>query len=72
MSSKYKFHDNDKIYFVSFTVINWIDLFNRNVYKDVVVYNLPFCQKEKGLEFYGWFVMISHVHLIIGTAGNLL
>ena len=64
MSRKYKFHDNDKIYFVSFAVINWIDLFIRNVYKDVVVDSLRFCQKEKGLELYGWCIMTSHVHLI--------
>ncbi len=70
MSRKYKFHDNDKIYFVSFAVINWIDLFIRNVYKDVIVDSLRFCQKEKGLELYGWCIMTSHVHLIIGTTGN--
>ncbi len=72
MSRKYKFHDNDKIYFVSFAVINWIDLFTRNVYKDIVVDSLKFCQKEKGLELYGWCIMTSHVHLIIGTTGNPL
>ena len=72
MSRKYKFHDNDKIYFVSFAVINWIDLFIRNVYKDVIVESLRFCQKEKGLELYGWCIMTSHVHLIIGTTGNPL
>ncbi len=27
MSRKYKFTDQDKLYFVSFAVINWIDLF---------------------------------------------
>jgi len=26
MSSKYKFADNDKLYFVSFAVTNWIDI----------------------------------------------
>jgi len=70
MSRKYKFHDNDKIYFVSFAVINWIDLFVRNIYKDVMVDSLRFCQKEKDLELFGWCIMTSHVHLIIGTTGN--
>jgi hypothetical protein len=37
MSRKYKFKDNEEIYFVSFAVINWIDLFIRNEYKDVLV-----------------------------------
>ncbi len=72
MSRKYKFHDNDKIYFVSFAVINWVDLFIRNIYKDVIVDSLRFCQKEKALELYGWCIMTSHVHLIIVTTGNPL
>lgn len=33
MSRKYKFADNDKLYFVSFAVNNWIDLFIRNEYR---------------------------------------
>ena len=32
MSKKYKFADNDKLYFVSFAVTNWIDLLIRNEY----------------------------------------
>ncbi len=34
MSKKYKFADNDKIYFVSFATTNWIDvLFGMNTKK---------------------------------------
>lgn len=34
MSRKYKSGNNDKIYFVSFAVTNWIDLFIRNEYRE--------------------------------------
>lgn len=37
MSTKYKFHDQDKLYFVSFAIVNWIDLFIRNEYKDIMI-----------------------------------
>ena len=70
MSRKYKFADNNKMYFVSFAVINWIDLFIRNEYKDILINSLRFCQKEKELELYGWCIMTSHVHLI-GKSGRL-
>ncbi len=70
MSRKYKFTDQDKLYFVSFAVINWIDLFIRKQYKDIVVSSLAYCQQEKQLELYGWCIMTSHIHLIIGTSGN--
>jgi len=33
MSRKYKFGDSSKLYFISFAVINWIDLFIRKEYK---------------------------------------
>ena len=47
MSKKYKFKDNSKTYFVTFTVINWIDLFIRNEYKDILLDSLKFCQQQK-------------------------
>ncbi|HEV8083338.1 MAG TPA: transposase [Chitinophagaceae bacterium] len=72
MSKKYKFADNDKFYFVSFAVINWIDLFIRNDYKEEILNSIKYCQEKEDMELYGWCIMTSHVHLIIGTRGNLL
>lgn len=67
MSRKYKIRDQSKLYFVSFATVQWIDLFVRPVYCDILWDSLKYCQKEKGLEIYGWCIMPSHVHLIIGT-----
>ena len=72
MSKKYKFTDNSKLYFVSFVVTNWIDLFIRNEYRNILISSIKHCQSEKDLELYGWCIMTSHVHLIIGTSGNSL
>ena len=72
MSKKYKFGDNDKLYFVSFAVTNWIDLFIRENYKEEILNSIRYCQANKGLELYGWCLMTSHVHMIIGTSGNPL
>ncbi|PZP50497.1 MAG: transposase [Pseudopedobacter saltans] len=72
MSTRYKFRDNDKLYFVSFSVVYWIDVFIRNEYKQVLLNSLEFCKKEKGLEVYAWCIMTSHVHLIIGTNNQSL
>jgi REP element-mobilizing transposase RayT len=67
MSRKYKFRDNDKLYFVSFAVINWIDLFIRNEYKEILVKSFEHCIRSKGLELYAYCIMTSHVHMIIGS-----
>ena len=72
MSKKYKFADNDKIYFVSFAVTNWIDLFIRNEYKEEILNSIRFCQYKKDMDLYGWCIMTSHIHLILGTRGNPL
>jgi hypothetical protein len=42
MSRKYRFGDNDKLYFVSFAVTNWIDLFVRGMYNDIVVDSIAY------------------------------
>ena len=70
MSSKYKFYDPDKLYFVSFAVVYWIDLFIRNEYKDIMLESWRYCQHHKALELYGWCIMTSHVHMIIGSGYN--
>jgi REP element-mobilizing transposase RayT len=72
MSRKYKFGDSSKLYFISFAVVYWIDLFIRKEYKDVMLESWRFCQTEKELEIYGWCIMSSHVHMIIGSRGRAL
>lgn len=72
MGRKYKFHDNDKLYFVTFTVIHWIDVFIRNEYRGIVYDSLCYCQKEKSLEVYGYCIMPSHIHLILGADNGAL
>jgi putative transposase len=72
MSIKYKFRNQQQLYFISFSVINWIDLFIRNEYKEVLLASWRYCQANKGLEIYGWCIMTSHVHMIVGTHGDKL
>ena len=72
MSRKYKFHDNDKLYFISFATVNWIDVFVREEYMEIILDSWKFCQEKKGLEIYGWCIMPSHVHMIIGNNKNKL
>ncbi len=65
MSRKYKFHNPEGVYFVSFAVQGWVDVFTRNEYKNILIENLEYCQKNKGLEIFAWCIMTNHVHLII-------
>ena len=64
MSRNYKFRNPEGIYFISFAVIEWLDVFTRNEYKNIILESLGFCQKEKGMEIFAWCIMTNHIHLI--------
>lgn len=70
MSRKYKIRDQDKLYFVTFTVIQWVDLFTRKTYRDIFMESLKYCQLNKGLDLCAFCIMSSHIHLIIGRNGK--
>jgi REP element-mobilizing transposase RayT len=70
MSRNYKFHNPEGVYFVSFAVVEWIDVFARNEYKDILLESLGFCQKNKGLEIFAWCIMTNHMHLVFRSVGE--
>ncbi|PZX20595.1 REP element-mobilizing transposase RayT [Breznakibacter xylanolyticus] len=73
MSRKYKLHNPEGLYFVTFATEGWTDVFTRNEYKNILVDNLAYCQKNKGLEIFAWCIMTNHLHLMVrATEGNLL
>ena len=41
------------LYYVSFAVVAWVDVFTRKDYRDIVIESLQHCQQEKGLIVYG-------------------
>ena len=64
---RYKIEDQNGLYFLTMTIVEWIDLFTRPVYKDIVIESLKYCQKEKGLVVSAYVIMPSHLHLILNT-----
>ncbi|WP_425392406.1 REP-associated tyrosine transposase [Ekhidna sp.] len=54
-------------YFLTLTVVDWVDIFTRPVYKNIIVDSLKYCQKNKGLELFAWVLMTNHLHLIART-----
>ncbi len=67
MAFEYRIKDQHGQYFVTFTVHQWVDVFTREEYKNILIESLKFCQKEKGLQIYGWVLMTNHIHLIISS-----
>lgn len=68
----YQIRDQSKPHFMTFTVVDWVDVFTRKIYRDVLIDSLKFCQKEKGLILHGYVIMSNHIHVIFQTeTGNL-
>ena len=61
----YKIINNKEIHFITFAVVEWVDVFTRKQYRDIVLDSLGYCQKEKGLVIYSWCIMSNHVHLLV-------
>jgi len=70
MSDKYRIWDQRKVYFVTLTVVGWIDVFTRRTYKMTIIDSLQFCQNEKGLAIFGYCLMSNHIHLIVRAESN--
>ena len=72
MSRKYKFKNPEGVYFISFAVKDWVDVFTRNEYKHILIESLEYCQQNKGLELFAWCIMTNHLHLIARSTDGLL
>jgi REP element-mobilizing transposase RayT len=64
MSEGYKIRDQARAHFLTFTVTDWVDIFSRKIYRDIVIDSMKYCQKEKGLLLFGYVIMSNHIHLI--------
>jgi putative transposase len=67
MSEKYKIRDRNWPYFVTFTVERWIDVYTRDLYKNIFVDSLNYCIEHKRLIVHAWVLMTNHAHLLIDS-----
>jgi putative transposase len=70
MSEKYKFSDPEGIYFITPTIVGWVDIFTKTQYCEIILDSLKFYQNKKGLIIHAWCIMSSHLHLIISREGK--
>ena len=61
---RYSIQSQNDVHFSTFTVVNWMDVFIRDTYREIIVDGLNYCVLEKGLEIYAWCLMTSHMHII--------
>ena len=70
MSNAYKFRNADGLYFITSTVVGWIDVFTRDAYRNILLDSFKYCKENKGLEIFAWVLMTNHFHLIAAANGK--
>ena len=72
MSTGYKISEKEGLYYLTFQIVGWVDLFTRKIYRDIVLDSLKYCQANKGLELFAYVIMSNHIHLMArGESGDL-
>jgi putative transposase len=62
--TRYKIYDEQKPYFLTMTVVEWIPLFINPEIVSFLIESLRFCQKERQLILYAYVIMEQHLHLV--------
>ena len=63
-AENYFIKDQNSVYYLTFTIVDWVDVFTRNEYKVVIVDSLNYCIENKGFEVFAWCLMSNHLHLV--------
>jgi len=72
-SPRIKLENENLIHFITITTIEWIDIFTKPQYFQIIIDSLKYCQENKGLLLYEYVIMTNHIHLIVQAGdGNKL
>ena len=72
MPDSYIIKDQEGVYFLTFQIVSWLDVFTRKRYRDIVVDAFNYCVATKGLRVHAWCIMSNHVHCILSSATGTL
>ena len=59
--------NKNKIHFLTFTTIEWIDIFTKSEYFDLIIGTFKHCQKNSGLLLHGFVIMTNHLHCLVSA-----
>jgi putative transposase len=60
----HKIVNQNALYFLTISVVGWLDVFSRPAYRDILLDSFRHCQQEKGLVVNAYVIMSNHLHLI--------
>ncbi len=72
MSQGYQIRNQSALYFLTLQVIDWIDIFSRQAYRDIILESFSYCRQHKGLRLWAYVIMTNHLHLIVSADNSNL
>ena len=72
MSTGYQINDQEGLYYLTFQVADWIDIFTRQVYRDIVIESLRYAIENKNLDIFAFVIMSNHMHTIMQSSTGKL
>jgi REP element-mobilizing transposase RayT len=64
MSTGYQINDQEGLYYLTFQIVDWIDVFTRQVYRDIIINSFKYAIENKSFDVFAFVIMSNHVHLI--------
>ena len=72
MSTGYQIKDQEALHFLTFQIVDWVDIFTRRIYKDIIIDSFKYAIDNKGFQLFAYVIMSNHIHLIAhNNYGNL-
>ncbi|WP_305953218.1 transposase [Emticicia oligotrophica] len=68
----YNIRDQRLPHFMTFTVVDWVDVFSRKNYRDLILESFDYCRKEKGMILNAYVIMSNHIHVVMGSKNERL
>ena len=62
---KYQFHSDGSVFFVTFSVVDWLPVFISEPTARIVTDSLNFCQERHGLRINSYVIMPTHFHALV-------
>ena len=65
MRSRYKIFNDNALYFVTSTTLEWVSVFTNEKYYNILIKTIKFYQTKNKLEIFAYVILPNHFHLII-------
>lgn len=68
MTTGYQIKDQESLYYLTFQVVDWMDIFTRQVFRDIIIDSYSYATEHKGFQLFAYMIMSNHIHLIANSS----